>query len=100
MADQEKNWSRMSAAPRDGTRILVTVRASEQGPAAVDTAFWEPGSSSREGGWRASDSHPDCIIAYQEAELMGWMPLPAPGSPSITRPLSVELEPESDGSGI
>lgn len=96
----DDGWRRMGSAPRDGTRILVTVRPSEQGPAAVDTAYWEAGSRGLEGGWRAADSHPDCIIGYQQSELMGWMPLPLPGSPATRRPMTEELAPESDGSGI
>lgn len=96
MRQDEAMWQRMDSAPRDGTRILVTVRASEQGDATVDTAYWEA-TRTRESGWRAGDSSADCVIAYQQAELMGWMPLPAPGSPMRPRPMRLD---ESDGSGI
>ena len=33
-------WRSMAEAPRDGTRVLVMLRASEQGPAEVDVARW------------------------------------------------------------
>jgi hypothetical protein len=39
----ESGWRHMSSAPKDGTRILVTVRSSEQGPAEVDVAYWARG---------------------------------------------------------
>ena len=38
--DQPEQWRHMSTAPKDGTRILVTVRPVEQGPADVDVAYW------------------------------------------------------------
>jgi len=34
--DESILWRNMRTAPRDGSRILVTIRASEQGPGAVD----------------------------------------------------------------
>ena len=36
-------WRNMLSAPRDGSRILVTIRASEQGPGAVDLVYWSKG---------------------------------------------------------
>ena len=38
--DETEQWRNMASAPRDGSRILVTVRSSEQGPAEVDMAYW------------------------------------------------------------
>ena len=41
--EQPARWRQMASAPRDGSRILVTVRPVEQGPAEVDVAFWARG---------------------------------------------------------
>ena len=71
-------WQPMTSAPRDGTKILVTLRQSEQGAAEVDTARWVRQSGSGEGEWVAADSDSDAVVVYAEAELMSWMPLPSP----------------------
>ena len=65
-------WRSMESAPKDGTTVLGSVRASEQGPAEVDVVRW----AVREERWIAADSDPGCIIVYADAELTGWMPLP------------------------
>ena len=39
---ERAGWRAMATAPRDGTRILVTTRPVEQGPAEVDMAYWAP----------------------------------------------------------
>ena len=62
--------------PRDGTRVLVAIRATEQGPAEVDVARWARPDRAGELCWVSSDSDATCIIAYQDAELVSWMPLP------------------------
>lgn len=101
-------WRPMESAPKDGTRVLVEVRASEQGPAEVDVARWAKTDRSGEGSWIAADSDPGCIIVYAEAELLGWMPLPAPlpklRSASATadqaRPAGKAAADETGGSGI
>ncbi len=49
-------WRQMSSAPKDGTRILVTVRPVEQGPAEVDVAYWARADQFASEGWRAADS--------------------------------------------
>ena len=69
-------WQDMELAPRDGTRILVMIRESEQGPAEVDVARW--GRSRAGESWIASDSDHDCAIVYTDADLAYWMPLPSP----------------------
>ncbi len=71
-------WRDMASAPKDGTRVLVAVRASEQGPAEVDVARWAKPDRSGEACWMAVDSDPGCLIVYEEAELSSWMPLPTP----------------------
>jgi len=103
-------WRPMRTAPRDGTRILVTVRSVEQGPAEVDMAYWAKADRYGMEGWRAADSHPGLIVAYAEPELKCWMPVPgagalpdapaAPGRPAVM-PAPYEGEDiEIDGSGI
>ena len=100
--DKPDRWRQMATAPRDGSRILVTVRSAEQGPAEVDVAYWSHGDHSGAEGWRASDSSPGCVIEYAEPELKCWMPMPSAetscaASPS---PWQGDDEQELDGSGI
>lgn len=101
-------WQDMGSAPKDGTRVLVEVRASEQGPAEVDVARWARPDRAAEACWIAADSDPGCVIAYAEVELLGWMPLPAPlpklrptrdapGRPATARVGEID---ETGGSGI
>ena len=71
-------WQPLASAPTDGTRVLVAVRASEQGPAEVDVVRWTKAQGSGEECWIATDSDPDCRVVYADAELSGWMPLPTP----------------------
>ena len=98
-------WFTMKTAPRDGRRVLVTLRASEQGPAQVDVAYWAPQDRSGIEGWRSSDSHPGRIVAYADDELQCWMPLPSANAneaaalPDMPEPFAGEEE-ELDGSGI
>ena len=106
-------WRPMRTAPRDGTRILVTVRSVEQGPAEVDMAYWAKADRAGMEGWRAADSHPGLIVAYAEPELKCWMPMPgagamaeasrgaAPAARPAVMPSPYEGEDiEVDGSGI
>ena len=67
--DEPERWRQMASAPKDGSRILVTVRSSEQGPAEVDVVYWSHGDRFGGEGWRASDSAPGCVIEYAEPEL-------------------------------
>lgn len=102
--DEPERWRHMSSAPKDGSRVLVTMRQSEQGPAEVDLAYWSRGDQFGDEGWRASDSSPGRIVEYSESELKCWMPLPtaSPGNstPAMPEPWLGEDEQELDGSGI
>ncbi len=69
-------WRPMDEAPRDGTRIIVAIRSTEQGPAEVDVARWARAPHAFEKGWIAADSDHDCVIAYADVELACWTPLP------------------------
>ncbi|WP_460452175.1 hypothetical protein [Alsobacter sp. SYSU BS001988] len=99
-------WRSMAEAPRDGSRVLVMLRASEQGPAEVDVARWgklKPGGEC----WMAADSEHDCPVAYADGELAGWMPLPSPAPGLRATDVSVLEEwrkrvagRETGGSGI
>jgi len=108
MTDDPNRWRPMSSAPKDGSRILVTVRPVEQGPAEVDVAYWARPDRLGSEGWRAFDSSPGCVIGYAEPELKCWMPLPAANrdsSPSarpgrMPAPYEGEAIVEVDGSGI
>lgn len=71
-------WRSMGEAPKDGSRILVEIRASEQGPAEVDMARWAKPDRTGEACWISADSDPGLPVIYAEAELVAWMPLPAP----------------------
>jgi hypothetical protein len=70
------DWRSMATAPKDGTRVLVTVRASEQGPAEVDVVKWAKPDRAAEPGWIATDSDAEAPIIYADGELASWMPLP------------------------
>ncbi|OBQ79310.1 MULTISPECIES: hypothetical protein [unclassified Mesorhizobium] len=98
--DETDHWRNMASAPRDGSRILVTVRSSEQGPAEVDMAYWSRADQFGEEGWRASDSSPGRIVEYAEPELRCWMPLPTAGRGSLPSPWEGEDVPLVDGEGI
>ena len=100
-------WASMITAPRDGSLVLVRVRASEQGPAEVDAVRWAISARSGEEGWVANDSDPFARVAYGEGELAGWSPLPtqrptlrserlAAGDP----PPATVTPDEADGGGI
>ena len=102
--DEPDRWRRMSSAPKDGSRILVTVRPVEQGPAEVDVAYWARADQFGMEGWRAADSSPGLVIAYADPELKCWMPLPSASSASTASAMPTPWEGEDaeqlDGSGI
>ena len=97
--DQPDRWRHMSSAPRDGSRVLVTIRSVEQGPAEVDVAYWARADQFGIEGWRAADSHPGQMVIYTEPELKCWMPLPE-ANLSMPAPWEGEDEEQLDGSGI
>lgn len=96
---EAEGWRHISTAPKDGTRILVTVRSSEQGPAEVDVAYWARQDQFGIEGWRAADSHPGNIIGYADPELKCWMPMPTAGAPAPA-PWQGDKAEELFGSGI
>ena len=100
--DEPDRWRHMSSAPRDGSRILVTVRPTEQGPAEVDMAYWSRADQHGEEGWRSSDSQPGRVVEYAEPELKCWMPMPSANLNLTSMPLPWEGDDdqELDGSGI
>ena len=94
------DWEPMATAPRDGTRILVALRASEQGPAEVDVVRWAKAGPADDAGWIATDSDSGARFVYAETELMSWMDLPTP-LPKLRRARSrTASADEIDGSAI
>lgn len=95
-------WLDMASAPKDGKKVLVALRASEQGAAEVEMVRWAKAGGAAEAAWIA-DSDPSCVITYSEPELTGWMPLPTP-VPSLrsARPRQQwdDAPDEMGGSGI
>lgn len=104
MTDSAKGgWLPMASARRDGERILVTVRGGEQGPAEVDTVRYQTIRGSGERGWVATDMGPGSLVAYDEDELIAWMPWPQPTAHSAAFDLPApakEADFEGEGSGI
>jgi hypothetical protein len=102
MATSLDRWQKMASAPRDGRKILVAVGSTEQGPAELDVVHWGVDPSSGE-SWIASDSDDGAVFAYGDAELLGWMLLPAKLPPLRSRQPAPKpsAEPhEGEGSGI
>lgn len=99
---EANGWRHMSSAPRDGSRVLVTVRPTEQGPAEVDVAYWARADQYGIEGWRSADSHPGQIFAYADPELKCWMPMPQAGAAQAAMPSPWEGENAEElyGSGI
>lgn len=99
-------WQDIATIPRDGTRILVEIRASEQGGAEVDMVRWAKPDRWGEACWMAVDSDPDCLVSYEETELRSWMPLPTPlpklrSSRNLASvPFAGKGDEETGGSGI
>jgi len=85
---EEKDGRARPLAPheKNGSRILVPIRPSEQGPAEVDLAYWSNGDQFGPEGWRAADSSPGRIIVYAEPELKCWMPMPSANRTSMPSP--------------
>lgn len=102
MMNEPDRWRHMASAPKDGSRILVTIRPSEQGQAEVDLAYWSNGDQFGAEGWRASDSSPGRVVEYAEPELKCWMPMPSANlnRTSMPSPWEGEDAEQLDGSGI
>lgn len=104
--DQATGWLALKSADRSGTRILVTVRGSEQGPPEVDTVRWDRPRNAHEHCWVATDSGPDAPVTYEDDDLVAWMPLPTPTmnrgaySGSAVKPAREIDFLEQSGSGI
>jgi hypothetical protein len=100
--NEPDRWRHMAAAPKDGRRILVTIRPSEQGPAEVDLAYWSKGDQFGTEGWRASDSSPGRLVEYAEPELKCWMPMPTANlnGSSMPSPWEGDDAQQLDGTGI
>jgi hypothetical protein len=100
--EETSRWRQMASAPKNGNRILVTIRSSEQGPAEVDLAYWSSGDQFGADGWRASDSSPGHIIQYAEPELKCWMPMPSANLERTPMPLPWDGGDDEhlDGAGI
>ncbi len=99
------DWRPMASAPRDGSRILVAIRPTEQGPAEVDVVRWARPRPGVDACWIAIDSDPGALVTYAEPELTWWMPLPdpLPRARGTGRPLPPTPPPEPEemeGSGI
>ena len=97
-------WQSMRLAPRDGTRVLVAIRETEQGPAEVDVARWARAVPAADPSWISADSDAACVIAYEDAELASWMPMPS-ALPKLRAGLAASGLPalppqEGAGSGI
>ena len=92
-------WHRMASAPKDGSRILVVIRASEQGSADVDVVRWTRHKRDVEPCWVSTDSSHDAAIAYEEWEVAFWMPLPSSVAPVRTPGLAAQL-PEFPRDGL
>lgn len=101
------SWRSMESAPKDGTRILVVIKASEQGPSDVDVVRWAtPRRGRADDCWMSTDSSADCAIVYEDWEVVFWMPLPSTVAPVRTPDLASRLPriprdgEEIGGSGI
>ncbi len=106
MAERDPDtWQPMATAPRDGTLVLVKVRATEQGPGEFDMVRWATSARSGEESWVAADSDPFARVAYAEAELAYWMPLPSQlpklhSARAVPEPVAADAPDEADGSGV
>jgi hypothetical protein len=99
---ETEQWQPMSKAPKDGTRIIVVTRATEQGPPDVDVVRWVKPKSHGEFCWVSTDSDRESVLIYDEWEVANWMPLPSWSPPYKTAGLAARLPgpPEAEGSGI
>jgi hypothetical protein len=94
----------IETAPRDGRPVVVWLKASEQGPAQMDVVRWARSAQTGEGAWVASDSDQVARVAYSDADLECWLPLPTQGAvrPATAAPRR-DIDTDSgevDGGGI
>ena len=99
------DWRPIEHAPKDGSRVLIVIRATEQGPCEVDVARWATPQRAIEKCWIAADSDPTCQIVYADVEVLYWMPMPLHAPESRAAVLSSRLPEaphfnEAEGSGI
>ena len=104
--EQAMQWRPIKSAPKDGSRIIVAIRASEQGTADVDIVRWSRPRKAADDCWVSTDSTHDCTIIYDEREVVNWMPLPD-SMPGVRTPNLASTLPdfprngqETGGSGI
>ena len=92
----------IATAPRDGSLVRVALRASEQGPAELDTVRWSKSASTGQEGWVAFDSDPEARVVYSDSELAYWLPLPSQNAPARPRRKAKPAgrDDESDGFAI
>ncbi len=93
----------IDTAPRDGRPVVVWLKASEQGPAQKDVVRWARSAQSGDGAWVASDSDSAARVAYSDADIECWLPLPNQGVRPVRRASSREMDTDSgelDGGGI
>ena len=96
-------WQPIATAPRDGTLVLVKIRATEQGPGEFDMVRWSKSARSAEESWVATDSDPFARVAYADNELVAWLPLPGQLPKLRSTPAAQggsATADETDGSGV
>jgi hypothetical protein len=93
----------IATAPRDGRPVLVWLKASEQGPAQMDVVRWARSAQTGEGAWVANDSDRVARVAYSDADLESWLPLPTQSGERPPAGVKRDIDTDSgelDGGGI
>ncbi len=71
-------WLDVSAAPRDGTPVILWIDDDEAPPSfPVTVGAWEEDSTGRVSYWRLFGPK-DGTSVYFDQHVQGWMPLPTP----------------------
>jgi hypothetical protein len=69
-------WMSVSAAPRDGTPIILWIADSDTPPAyPVTVGVWVTDDITRVSYWRVFGD-PESAAVYFDQHIMGWKPLP------------------------